>query len=245
MMNHWPNRTDKTQSRLLRFAIYILGLIYLSLVLAGCNTGGELTAATPTMAVAEPPAAEEAAALPAEMATPEAETAAVGDGTTAGNDPAGPPPLQPYPYTTPLPPPTPTLLDGVYIRPIPVTNAPILCKRCAPYRLEGGDWLLHLDRGAFRVSHPETGFQGVGSFTVDADRLFLFNDPNCPQDVADYRWRLDGNTLILEADEDSCGFGLRIKNLTYGGWERRDPCQPPNEEAAVTGHWPIPAECNE
>jgi len=236
-MNLWHNRTDKIKSHLLRFTIYdlrftiyVLGLICLGLALAGCNSSGGLTTAvSPTVAVAT---------------TPEAETVAAGEGTTAGNDAAGPPPLQPYPYTTPLPPSTPTLLDGVYVRQIPVSNAPILCKRCAPYRLEGGDWLLYLDRGAFRVSHRETGFQGVGSFTVESDRLVLFNDPNCPQDVAEYRWRWEDNRLSFEADEDNCGFGLRIKNLTHGSWERQDPCQPPNMEAAITGHWPIPAECN-
>jgi hypothetical protein len=104
---------------------------------------------------------------------------------------------------------------------------------------------LRLDRGAFRVSHGATGFQGVGSFTVEADRLFLFNDPNCPQDVAEYRWWLEEGGLMLETDEDQCGFGLRIKNLTSGRWAQYDPCQPPSMEAAVTGHWPMPAECNE
>lgn len=161
--------------------------------------------------------------------------------------------LEPYPFTTPLPPPTPTILDGVYTREAPFIGTPTPCRRCAPYRAEGGVWTLTLDAGAFRVSHNGTNFQGIGSFTVSGNRLTLFNDPNCHLDVGQYTWEMDGRSLILTPVEDSCGFKLRAKNLGSGAWvkqadaagQKLDPCQPPSQEAAITGHWPAPASCRQ
>lgn len=159
--------------------------------------------------------------------------------------------LQPYPYTTPLPPPTPTILDGVYQRVVPDRGTPVPCRRCAPYKAEGGVWTLSLKAGAFRVSHQVTRFQGVGSFTVTGDRITFFNDPNCHREVGIYRWEVDGRSLLLEEIDDPCAFGLRAGNLTAGRWvlveqegRQINPCQPPNVEAAVTGHWPAPQECH-
>ena len=155
--------------------------------------------------------------------------------------------LQPYPYTTPIPPPTPTILDGVYTREVKFEGTPTPCRRCAPYRAEGGTWTLILDAGAFRVSHNVTNFQGIGSFTTSGDELVLFNDPNCHLSPGRYAWTQDGVSLVLTAIEDECAFGLRAKNLTAGAWGKRseeiDKCQPPSTEAAVTGHWPAPAGC--
>lgn len=167
---------------------------------------------------------------------------------------ATPPPLaaQPYPYTTPLPPPTPTLLDGVYSYAVPFAGTPTPCRRCAPYRAEGGTWQLTLDRGVYRVTHSDTNFQGVGSFTVDDRQLYLFNDPHCYSDVVTYTWVLDGRQLRLSTTaDDACGFRLRAKLLTAGSWYREkdgsghplDPCEPPNREAAISSHWSMPPEC--
>ena len=161
------------------------------------------------------------------------------------------PAAQPYPYTTPLPPPTPTRLDGVYSYTVPFIGTPTPCRRCAPYRANGGTWQLVLDRGVFRVTHSDTDFQGIGSFVVADDQLLLFNDPHCHSDVATYTWALDGRQLRLTAVDDSCGFGLRAGNLTAGAWYlERDgngrpvnPCEPPNQEAAITGHWPKSEQC--
>lgn len=159
--------------------------------------------------------------------------------------------FEPYPYTTPLPAPTPTILDGVYVRRVKFEGTPTPCRRCAPYRAEGGTWQLDLKAGVFHVSHDVTGFSGVGSFTVTGDRLTLFNDPNCHLDSGTYTWVLDGRSLRLTEVADACAWELRAKNLTAGSWVlerdeegyRIDPCQPPSTEAAITGHWPAPPGC--
>jgi hypothetical protein len=158
--------------------------------------------------------------------------------------------LNPYPYTTPLPPPTPTLLDGLYLRNVKFEGTPTPCRRCAPYRAEGGTWTLELEAGVFRIWHDTTNFRSVGSFTISGDRMMLFNDPNCHRDVGIYAWRLDGRSLILEVIDDPCAFGLRANNLTTGSWLHQanregmiDHCQPPSLEAAISGHWPTPPGC--
>ncbi len=159
---------------------------------------------------------------------------------------------QPYPYTSPLPAPTPTELDGIYTYAAKFIGTPTPCRRCAPYRAEGGTWTLEFDKGVFRVTHSDTDFLGIGSFIVDGDKLILFNDPHCHLETATYSWHRDGRVLRLTPIEDSCAFGLRSKNLGDESWllqtneagNQLDPCQPPNREAAVTGHWPAPENCN-
>ncbi|MCB0174144.1 MAG: hypothetical protein KDJ97_26755 [Anaerolineae bacterium] len=159
--------------------------------------------------------------------------------------------LQPYPYTTPLPPPTPTILDGLYNKQVNFEGTPTPCRRCAPYRAEGGTWTLKLDSGAFRVSHDGTGFHGIGSFTIVGDKLTVFNDPNCHLETGTYIWEADGRSLVLKTDDDPCAFGLRAKNLGLGVWTKQsgaegsliDRCQPPSLEAAISGHWPTPEGC--
>lgn len=170
-------------------------------------------------------------------------------------EPAQLPPTQegfsPYPYTTPLPLPTPTILDGIYTRMVKFEGTPTPCRRCAPYRAEGGTWTLRLAAGVFKVSHNETGFAGIGSFTVSGDQLTLFNDPNCHLASGTYRWAVDGRSLRLAELDDPCAFGLRLRNLSAGSWIRQtdaegrglDPCQPPSTEAAITGHWAAPTGC--
>lgn len=173
---------------------------------------------------------------------------------TASSTPApatAQPLAQPYPYTTPLPPPTPTQLDGAFSREIEFLGTPVPCRRCAPYRANGGEWRLAFDRGVFRVTHSLTNFQGIGSFTIDGNRLNLFNDPNCHLDVGVYTWEKDGRMLRLTEVADPCAFGLRAKNLTGDTWLLQadgdgsviTPCEPPNHEAAITGHWAAPAGC--
>ncbi|MCB0210128.1 MAG: hypothetical protein KDJ52_12400 [Anaerolineae bacterium] len=195
----------------------------------------------------EPPSSTPAATQPAPTSIPAAPTptqiAASPDSIAVS--------LHPYPYTTPLPPPTPTILDGVYTRSVHFEGTPTPCRRCAPYRAEGGVWTLKLEAGAFRVSHDATNFHGIGSFTLSGDKLALFNDPNCHLETGTYRWELDGRSLILKVDDDTCGFGLRAKNLGAGTWVKQgdeegtaiDHCQPPSLEAAISGHWPTPQGC--
>ena len=159
---------------------------------------------------------------------------------------------QPYPYTTPLPEPTPTELDGIYTYAAQFIGTPTPCRRCAPYRAEGGEWQLVFDKGVFRVTHSDTDFLGIGSFTIDGNKLTLFNDPHCHLETGTYIWHRDGRALRLTETDDLCAFGLRSRNFGVGNWtlqtddegNQLDACQPPNQEAAVTGHWPAPEGCD-
>jgi hypothetical protein len=155
--------------------------------------------------------------------------------------------VPPFPYSRPLPPQEKSIIDGLYTRTIISDDAPIPCLRCAGYRLEGGEWTLYLSLGVFKVFHRATGFEAVGSFSVDGNHLAFFNDPYCEEDlkmVGDYTWRMENNSLILHVVNDPCSIGLRAKNLTTLLWTpKRDPCQPPNLEAAITDHWKKPPEC--
>jgi hypothetical protein len=151
----------------------------------------------------------------------------------------------PFPYTTPLPPPVPGVLDGTYVRTDPRTGTRIPCRRCPPYPPEGGVWKLHLNQGIFRVYHPGTGWYSLGSYTAKGavgagTELALFNDPHCYADTGIYQARLVASQLILEVVSDGCGSGLRAQSLAGQAWES---CQPPTTESAVTDHWPVPVGC--
>jgi hypothetical protein len=146
----------------------------------------------------------------------------------------------PYPYTTPLPPVASTPLDGVYVRFDPRTDVRPPCRRCPPYPPEGGVWKLEFDQGVFRVYHPVTGWRTLGSFTVQDDHVTLFNDPQCHLAVGEFIWRRNDDGLHFQLVGDDCELGTRAKNFTAQAWAS---CQPPNHEAAVTGHWKTPAGC--
>jgi hypothetical protein len=120
--------------------------------------------------------------------------------------------------------------------------------------LEGGLWTLYLDKGVFKVFQQDTDFQAVGSFVASGNRLTVFNDPFCEEDltmVGTYSWEMDDNSLMLSAIQDSCSIGLRAKNLTLTRWiktpidpgQRALTCQPPNREAGITDHWKKPPYC--
>ncbi|MGE5141354.1 MAG: hypothetical protein ACM3JD_17945, partial [Rudaea sp.] len=162
--------------------------------------------------------------------------------------------VPPFPYSQPLPPQERTEVDGLYVRYVPLDGTPTPCKRCAGYRLEGGLWSLYLDRGVFKVFQRESEFEAVGSYTVSGNRLTLYNDPYCEEDlrmVGTYTWTGDGNSLTLQSVDDACSIGLRAKNLALSTWtrapadagERAASCQPPNREAAVSDHWKKPIYC--
>ncbi len=146
----------------------------------------------------------------------------------------------PYPHTTPLPPRTETPIDGSYVRIDPRTGERTPCRRCPPYPPEGGVWKLYLSEGIFRVYHPRTGWRTLGSYTVDGDEITFFNDPQCHLAVGRFSWARDARTLQLALVADDCELGTRAKNFTSQPWLS---CQPPNHEAAVTGHWHVPAGC--
>ncbi len=155
----------------------------------------------------------------------------------------------PFAYTIPLPPPTPTILDGTYTKFELKEGARVPCKRCPDYAVEGGIWRLNLDKGVYRVYHEATGWRSIGSFVMSRDRessvefpdkLVLFNDPTCPGVVGMYIWKVEGGRLILQVIDDTCSFGLRAVNLTHLDWLA---CHPPSTEATVTGHWEKPPGC--
>ena len=148
---------------------------------------------------------------------------------------------EPYPYTTPLPPDTPTPLDGLYVKEEPITGTPVPCRRCPDYLSEDGIWKLSLNQGIYHIFHPATGWHSLGSFTVEGNRLYLFNDPVCHLVVGIYTWQLDASGLKLTVVNDPCQVERRAD--TFGDLTWRS-CQPPNTEAAVTDHWPRPSGCD-
>lgn len=126
----------------------------------------------------------------------------------------------PFPYTTPLPPLVATPLDGVYRKIDPTPGTPVPCRRCPDYLPAPGEWRLQFDRGIYRIYYTGTSWRSVGSFTVDGDRLLIFNDPTCHELVGAYTWRLDGDMLTLEEIDDPCAIDLRALNLTTQPWMR-------------------------
>jgi hypothetical protein len=164
--------------------------------------------------------------------------------------------VPPFAYATPLPPPVPSSLDGLYSKMVPLEDTPVPCKRCAGYRLEGGVWTLYLDKGVFKVFHQATDFEAVGSFTVTGNRITFFNDPYCEEDLhmaGTYTWTIDarGALQLQVVGDDPCSVGQRVKNLTSDVWTktpidqsaRAAACQPPNREAGVSDHWQKPPYC--
>ncbi len=145
-----------------------------------------------------------------------------------------------YPYTKPLPPAVSSAIDGVYAKIDPDESTPTPCRRCAEYRLEGGTWVLKLDKGTFRFKHTDVGWESNGSFTVSGDRITLFNDPSCTEDVGVYQWSLDQGNLTFKVIQDDCAIGLRAKNLMQMEWRA---CQPSNREAGISDHWKTPPGC--
>jgi len=146
----------------------------------------------------------------------------------------------PYPHTTPLPPAATTVLDGVYVRFDPRQEERPPCRRCPPYPPEGGVWKLQLEQGVFRVYHPATGWRTLGSFAVDGDQITFFNDPQCHLAIGRFTWQRNEEGVHFSLLADDCESGTRSRNFTAQTWQS---CQPPNHEAAVTGHWRTPEGC--
>jgi len=147
----------------------------------------------------------------------------------------------PVAWTTPLPPLEPTILDATYVKINPRLATPFPCKRCPDYALEGGLWKFSLDKGIFRIYYTINGWRSLGSYTVDGDQLYLFNDPYCNRETGTYQWNLKDGELILTEVDDPCLQGLRAANLIDQPWLS---CRPPNPEAMITDHWRKPAGCD-
>ncbi|MCI0609628.1 MAG: hypothetical protein L0Z71_11280 [Anaerolineae bacterium] len=124
----------------------------------------------------------------------------------------------PFPHEFPLPEPTQSPLDGTYAK---VDQSPPqywTCYRCADYRPEGGPWKLQFDKGVMRIFYQITNWKSIASFTVEDNRLKIFNDPFCPHDVGEYEWATENGNLSLKTINDSCAFDLRKENLTKQSW---------------------------
>jgi hypothetical protein len=147
---------------------------------------------------------------------------------------------QPFPYARELPAPERTRLDGTYTKLDPKKEPQVPCRRCPDYVPEGGIWKIQFDKGVFRIIHLSSGWKSIASFTLEGDRLFLFNDPVCHEITGSYAWKAEGGQIVFRAIEDECAIRLRAMNLTKQPWLS---CRPPNTEAATTGHWPEPPGC--
>jgi len=148
----------------------------------------------------------------------------------------------PYPFTAPLPPAAATPLDGVYTKVVDTGTPTVHCVRCPEYAPYDGLWKLSFDDGIFRLYHTPTGWRGLASYTVAANEVTLFNDPTCPELTGRYTFTLaDGQLVFTDPAADPCAIALRTLNLTQQPWLS---CQPPNQEAAISGHWPVPDGCS-
>lgn len=148
--------------------------------------------------------------------------------------------VTPVPITTQLPDETWTPIDGTYAKFDPSEPQWWACRRCADYRPAGGIWKLQFNQGVMRIYYNVTGWRSIASYTVSDDRLYLFNDPYCPQEVGEYiwkledKWGLDDRELVLEVVKDSCSINLRGENLSDLVW---NSCQPPNYMTGASDHW--------
>ena len=68
--------------------------------------------------------------------------------------------MEPYPYTSPIPPREPTAIDGTYVRIMslhdvggPVVGLPYRCLRCIPYRVDPGTTTLIFYEGRYFLHH--------------------------------------------------------------------------------------------
>ena len=147
----------------------------------------------------------------------------------------------PVPWTTPLPPEESTVLDATYVKINPSLATPFPCKRCPDYKLDGGLWKLSLDKGIFRILYTVNGWRSLGSYTVNGDKIYFFNDPYCNRETGVYTWKLEDGSLLLTEVDDPCSLGLRATNFIDQPWLS---CRPPNTEAAITDHWQKPEGCD-
>ena len=76
--------------------------------------------------------------------------------------------MEPYPYTTPIPPREPTAIDGTYVRIMslhdvggPVVGLPYRCLRCIPYRVDPGTTTLIFYEGRYFLHHYLSGFKAL------------------------------------------------------------------------------------
>jgi hypothetical protein len=119
---------------------------------------------------------------------------------------------------------------------------------------------LVVDGTAYTLS-GSLPFTGSGRVARDGEHLLVTDDGACPDAVGRYAVELGevdrtgllpqhrAQTMTLTAVEDPCP--SRASALGSSTWTLRASgrdgvygiCDPPNEEAAITGHWPVPSGC--
>ncbi|MGI8999637.1 MAG: hypothetical protein ACR2GO_08015 [Candidatus Limnocylindria bacterium] len=122
---------------------------------------------------------------------------------------------------------------------------------------------LTLDNSMYALS-GDLAFNGSGRLAIDEDELSLMADPGCPDAIGRYQLELGdidrygllpenrAQIMSLMLIEDDCADGARAATLVET-WVLRTSrrgdvhgiCDPPNEEAAITGHWPEPSGCSQ
>jgi len=106
---------------------------------------------------------------------------------------------------------------------------------------------LQFDKGVMRIYYEVTGWHSLASYTVSGDRLYLFNDPYCKEASGEYKWKLSGGDLTLEAIDDPCSFQLRAENLGNQAWAAcqgngaADAEQPRGCTDPIVGSMTVPA----
>ena len=128
----------------------------------------------------------------------------------------------PLSYLTPVPDTFETSIDGLYVKIDPAAPQAWLCRRCADYRLAGGLWRLQMDRGVMRIYYEVTGWKSLASYHISGDRLFVFNDPYCPDEIGEYSWDFQDGNLLLVVITDGCSIGLRGVNFSKQLWQSCD-----------------------
>jgi len=99
-----------------------------------------------------------------------------------------------------------------------------------------------------RIYYPITGWRSIASYTVSDDRLSIYNDPYCPQDVGEYRWELgpdrnqEDRSLEIEVVTDPCSIQLRGENMSSQPWLS---CLPTNEMTGASDHYYKPPGCED
>ena len=138
-----------------------------------------------------------------------------------------------------------TALDGRWTRTPDDPLATTLAISGATYSVEG-----------------DLGFTGSGRASRDRDDLVLSADPACPDGAGRYAVELGdvdrfgllpehrAQTMAMTLVSDACPG--RSDALAGATWVLRASgrdgvygiCDAPNEEAAITGHWPEPSGCS-
>lgn len=124
----------------------------------------------------------------------------------------------PVAYFTPLPGPGASAIDGLYVKVDQTWPQWWKCMRCADYRTTGGIWRLQFDKGVMRIFYEVNNWHSIASYSLAGDRLFIFNDPYCPEHTGEYIWSLENGGLMLQRVQDVCAFDLRAENLSKQTW---------------------------